>query len=229
MGRTFVALLDEDPDLMGAASPDLAARARQQVVAHLQVFPPGGWSPGGRAASGTIGMLILDGFFAREAQVAGRCAVEIVGAGDFLRTTEPQNVWASLPVTAHWRVLQPTRVAVIDQRVHGLLSRLPGAQEELMGRAIRRSEALATQLAIARIPRLDVRLHCLLWQLADRFGRRVRDGVRIPLRLTHELLSDLAVANRQAVTRALKRLTADGLIETVDGAWILRSCPPQSA
>jgi CRP-like cAMP-binding protein len=94
-----------------------------------------------------------------------------------------------------------------------------------MGRAVRRSEALAVQLAIARIPRLEARLHCLLWHLADRFGHRVRDGVRIPLRLTHELLSDLAVANRQAVTRALKRLTVGGLVEAADGTWILKSPP----
>ena len=223
-GRTLVALLDEDPDLLGHTPPELAARARQQVVAGLLVLPRGGWSPQ-RGIPGAIGMLILDGFLAREVRVAGRRAVELVGEGDFLRNTELEDVSASLPVTARWRVLAPARLAVIDQRVQASLSCLPGAQEELMGRAVRRSEALATQLAIARIPRLEVRLHCLLWHLADRFGRRVRDGVRIPLRLTHELLSDLAVANRQAVTRALKRLTVDGLIEAVDGAWILRSTP----
>jgi CRP-like cAMP-binding protein len=227
-GRTLVALLDEDPDLLGQASPDLAARARQQIVADLQVFPRGTWSPDWGAGREAIGLLVLDGFFAREAQVAGRRAVELVGAGDVLRSAESQDTLASLPVTAQWRVLQPTRLAVIDQRVHTSLCHLPGAQEELMGRAIRRSEALAAQLAIARIPRLEVRLHWLFWQLADRFGRRVLDGVRIPLRLTHELLSDLAVANRQAVTRALKRLTVDGLVEAVDNHWIVRH-PPQLA
>jgi CRP-like cAMP-binding protein len=83
------------------------------------------------------------------------------------------------------------------------------------------------RLAIAKFPRLDDRLLCVLWQLADRWGRRTADGVHLPLRLSHDVLADLASARRPSVSEAIKRLTADGAVSRSERTWYLHGDPPQ--
>jgi CRP/FNR family transcriptional regulator, cyclic AMP receptor protein len=47
----------------------------------------------------------------------------------------------------------------------------------------------------------------LFWHLADRWGRVERDGVHVPMRLTHELLGRL-IAVRRATATALAGTSA---------------------
>ena len=65
-------------------------------------------------------------------------------------------------------------------------------------------------MAIAHYPRVDLRLLMLMWHLADRWGRVTPQGIRIPLRLTHELLADLVASRRPSVTSALQSSRARG-------------------
>ncbi len=61
-------------------------------------------------------------------------------------------------------------------------------------------------MAIVHQARVDVRLHMLLWHLASRWGRVGNEGVSLPLRLTHAVLSELVAARRPTVTSALTQL-----------------------
>ena len=81
-------------------------------------------------------------------------------------------------------------------------------------------------MAIVHQPRVDVRLHMLFWQLADRWGRVRSDGISVPLRLTHTVLAELVAARRPTVTSALSELADRGVLRAVDGAWLLSGEPP---
>ena len=66
----------------------------------------------------------------------------------------------------------------------------------------------------------------LMWHLADRWGRVTPDGIRIPLRLTHQLLADLVASRRPSVTAGLRQRMHDGHSSRVGDAWILHGEPP---
>jgi CRP/FNR family transcriptional regulator, cyclic AMP receptor protein len=93
-------------------------------------------------------------------------------------------------------------------------------------RVLQRSRNMSVTTAIVHHARVDVRLHMLLWQLAARWGRVRSDGVSLPLRLTHTVLADLAAASRPTVTSALSELARRGLVDAVDGGWLLHGDPP---
>ena len=106
------------------------------------------------------------------------------------------------------------------------LARYPELIGGLVGRTLERSRNLAVNMAIVHQPRVDVRLHMLFWQLADRWGRVRSDGISVPLHLTHTVLAELVAARRPTVTSALSELADQGLLRAVDGAWLLSGEPP---
>ena len=107
-----------------------------------------------------------------------------------------------------------------------LLGPYPEVAGALVGRAMQRSRALAVTMAIAHYPRIDRRLLMFMWHLADRWGRVTPEGIRIPLRLTHQLLADLVAARRPSVTSALSQLAHEGHIARMGDAWVLQGEPP---
>ena len=93
-------------------------------------------------------------------------------------------------MTTGWRVLETVRVAVLDDAFMANLASYPELAGRLVGRAVSRSRALAVNMAIVHQARVDVRLHMLFWQLASRWGKVGGEGVTLPLRLTHAVLSN---------------------------------------
>lgn len=90
-----------------------------------------------------------------------------------------------------------------------------------------RSRWLAVDLAIGHGVGIERRLLLTLWHLADRWGRVTRDGVRLDLRLTHELLGDIVGARRPSVSTALGALTRSRLVEPLpESRWLLLGSPP---
>ena len=81
-------------------------------------------------------------------------------------------------------------------------------------------------MAILHQPRIDVRLHMLLWELAERWGHVHRDGVHLPLRLTHAMLAELVAARRPTVTKALGELAARSAAVWSGDHWLLSGSPP---
>ena len=63
--------------------------------------------------------------------------------------------------------------------------------------------------------------------MAERWGTLERDGVVMPLRLTHQMLAELTGATRPSVTSSLKQLERDDRIRRrPDRSWLLLGDPP---
>jgi CRP-like cAMP-binding protein len=174
-----------------------------------------------------IGLLVLEGMLLRRVHLHDRVGAELLGRGDLLRPWQrADDALASVPRRSEWEVLRPARLAVLDvdfvRRVEGY----PELIGELTGRAILRSRHLAVNMAIVHQPKVEARVHMLLWDLADRWGKTRPDGVFVPIRLTHEVLAALVAARRPTVTLALRELERSGVATRVAGGWLLHGGPP---
>jgi CRP/FNR family cyclic AMP-dependent transcriptional regulator len=149
-----------------------------------------------------------------------------VGTWEGLRPWHDQAEASTLPLTIDWVVLEPARVAVLDERFTRQLAHYPQLAGRLFARAVARSRHLVVNMAIVHQARVDVRLHMLFWHLAGRWGKVRTDGIVVPLRLTHTVLSDLVAARRPTVTSALSDLARRGDVHSVDEGWLLSGDPP---
>ncbi len=131
-----------------------------------------------------------------------------------------------LPHAVGWRVLQPVRVAVLDREAARRLARYPELTGRLVAREVERSRTLAINMAIVGQPRVDVRIHMLLWHFADRWGYARPEGTLLPLPLTHEVLAELVAARRPTVSTALARLANSELVYAKKEGWLLSGEPP---
>jgi CRP-like cAMP-binding protein len=76
---------------------------------------------------------------------------------------------------------------------------------------------------------MRLRLLIILWHIADRWGEPCDGGMRIPVRLTHELLANLTSGQRPSVSHAITALRRRGLLErTSDGRLVLLGEPPSA-
>ncbi len=220
-------VLLEDRGLAEAVPSDLREQAVKECLARLVSMPAGRWKGMPRGVSGDgIGLLVLHGLLIRRVGIDGRFGAELLGEGDLLRPWQGEDEPPTLPVTTGWRVLEPTRMTVLDEAFALRLARYPQVSARLVGRALERSRNLAVNMAIVHQTRVDVRVHMLFWHLAARWGRVRSDGVSLPVRLTHSVLADLTAARRPTVTSALTELSKRELVRAVDGGWLLSGEPP---
>jgi CRP/FNR family transcriptional regulator, cyclic AMP receptor protein len=220
-------VLDEDGDLAELVPPPLRENARQASVAATVQLETGQWDArvdSDRAREG-YGLLALEGVLVRRVGYGGRYGAELLAAGDLLRPWEFDGD-ETIGFETTWRVLSPTRLAVLDHGWTERMARFTSIGPALAGRAMHRARRLAAMMAIAQQPRLDERLWMLFWELADRHGRVRPDGVFVDLPLTHEVLSHLAAARRPSVSGALSKLADQGRLERDGRRWVLRGDPP---
>jgi CRP/FNR family cyclic AMP-dependent transcriptional regulator len=223
----LVQVLREDPDLADAVPRAARERAISECLAPSFRLRRGNWrDERDELIHGGIGLLVLEGLLIRRVGVDGRFGSELLGEGDLLRPWQGEDAQPALPRTTGWRVLEPARVAVLDLRVAQRFARYPELTGRLVARALERSRNLAVNMAIVHQARVDVRVHMLLWHLADRWGRVGTEGVIVPLQLTHSVLADLVAARRQTVTSALSDLTRRELIASIHEGWLLSGAPP---
>jgi hypothetical protein len=220
-------VLREDSDLGAAIPPERRERAVEECVVRVARLPCGVWTERTlRTVEDGIGLLVLEGLLIRRVGIDGRFGAELLGESDLLRPWHGEDGSPTLALTTGWRVLQPARLAVLDERAMLRLAPYPRVSARLIGRAIQRSRNLAVNMAIVHQARVDVRLHMLLWHLAARWGRVRAEGVLLPLRLTHSTLADLVAARRPTVTSALAGLGKSGLVQSVPEGWLLTGEPP---
>jgi CRP-like cAMP-binding protein len=180
------------------------------------------------AHGGHLGLLVLGGLLSRRVRLGGRVCVELIGEGDVIRPWTRIADESTIPIDATWTVQAPVRLAVLDRAFAVRVAPHPEIVAALMDELVRRTRWLAFHLAVCHLPKLEVRLHVILWYMADRWGRVTPDGVVLPVALSHELLGGIVGARRTAVTRALGRLTADHLVtRRPDGGWLLQGEAPQ--
>ena len=92
---------------------------------------------------------------------------------------------------------------------------------------MQRTHWLAFHLAVCGLRRVDDRLLSVLWHFADRWGTVTPEGVRLDLRLTHQVLAAVTGARRPSVTTALKRLADQKRVHPLPRSrWLLLGNPP---
>src|SRR6266487_4510975 len=108
-----------------------------------------------------------------------------------------------------------------------LLGADDGTEERIVDRVHERARRTAIALALSHLPRVEDRLHRLLWHLADRRGHVRADGIVLRLPVTQEQLGRLVGARRPTVSLALRSLRERGLVRRGDAdEWVLANEPP---
>jgi hypothetical protein len=132
-----------------------------------------------------------------------------------------------LSVAIRWNALADVRLALIDRRLAVALGSYPEIGAVIVDRMSERAQRLAITQAISQLNRVDRRLVALFWHLAERWGRVSRDGIAVPLALSHRLIGELVGARRPTVSTALAELARTGqLVRRDDGTWLLTGDPP---
>lgn len=219
-----VRVAHEDPELFYGLHRSAQREAQLQAVAPALRLDPGSWDgniPGVEDPNDHVGLLVMDGLLIRTTVLGGRTHSEVIGPGDLIRPWERFEE-LSTPHETSWTVVESARIAVLNATFLKWACRWPLVVAAIVGRAVRRSQSLALQLAITDARRIDERLMLLFWHLADRWGRVRPDGVLVPLRVTHDVLAELVGAQRPTVTTALQGLVrAEQIRRLPDKTWLL--------
>jgi CRP/FNR family transcriptional regulator, cyclic AMP receptor protein len=224
---TVCHILLEDPELAEAVPPAARPRAVEHCVTRTLSVSTGWWSAqASDPIKAGIGLLVLDGLLLRRVGVDGRFGAELLGQGDLLRPWQGEDGSGTLALTTRWRVLEPARLAVLDEAAARRLAAYPQLTGRLVGRALERSRHLAVNMAIIHQARVNVRVHMMLWHLAERWGRVRSEGIFLPLKLTHSVLADLVAARRPTVTTGLAELYRQELVRDLPNGWLLLGDPP---
>src|SRR3954451_4928992 len=187
-----VHVLVHDPDLAAGLEGERLRRAERDLVAATVVAFEGPWNPeeAGASVRGGIGLLLLEALVVRRVGRTGRYGAELLGPGDLMRPWQHDGEDVTLPFDTSFRVIEQALVALLDLRFAARACAYPEVGSALIGRAMPRSRTLVVNMAIAHYPRIDRPLLMLKWHLASSGARVKRHGIRIPLRLTHQLLAD---------------------------------------
>ncbi len=218
-------LLRLDPDLGAELDQDTRLLAERAIEVGVLTLERGDWAPPRRAPEpGHLGYLIISGVMLRELYVAAHRSLEVLNSGDLVI---PWQEDAASFAEARWTVLERARVAVLDREAAERLGRFPGLVSVVARRVVNRSRALAVYAAVAGMTGLEDRILVLLWQLAERWGVRTGEGVRMPLRLNNRMLADLVGARRPSVSVTLSRLGDQGRVKRDPaGGWLLLGDAP---
>ncbi len=225
-GRHLCYPLEEDAELADAIDPDRRAAAVSGLAARELSIPRGSWTGDPVSSENGLGLLVLEGVLVHRIGIEQRYGAEMIGEGDILRLPWVEGDSSPLTLSEHWLVLEPARLAVLDERFVRQLAAFPRLAGRLFTRSVLRTRQLAVNMAIVHQARVDVRLHMLLWHLAGRWGRVRADGVVVPLRLTHAILADLVAARRPTVSSAISELARAELVRSVAEGWLLTGRPP---
>ncbi|MFN8149623.1 MAG: helix-turn-helix domain-containing protein [Solirubrobacterales bacterium] len=219
----------EDPELAGDTSPETLALL-SEVRVDVVVAEQRSWEPSAQLRQrASLGLLVLEGVLVRTVHVLETFAVELIGRGDLILDPARIETYGSIPQRSTFEVLVPARVAVLDEPFRQESAGWCELDVQLATRTARRHTAAMARLAAARLPNATQRLLIVLWELADRWGRRSNGKVVIELPLTQALLAALSSVRREQVSRkAMPELVERGLVaRREDGLYELRGDAPK--
>ena len=139
--------------------------------------------------------------------IVGRC-----GPGSILPPPNGDELLQSL--TDAWLTAIPHAVWHRLLAIPGVADRLIDGLEETLRRQREASRALAGIRNTDRVRRQLV-------ELAREHGRVGRDGIRIDLPVTHDLIADMVGCARETVTRAFDELQREGFVARREGSYQL--------
>lgn len=216
-----ITLLDYDPELGRSLDEPRLAEARARALVTMVSLPRGNWNVQALAARCPYGVLLLDGLVSREVVLSDTVSMQLLGRGDLMQASaHPGEGFVDVDVI--WHVLEPTSIALLDERFLAAVRRWPEIVAALFERLAAQAARMGTQCALCQLPRVEDRIQALLWFLAERWGRVTSQGVVVPLRLTHDAIGRLVGAKRPTVSLAVKLLDERGAVHRrADGAWLL--------
>lgn len=227
--RNVISLLDHDPDLGEDLDGQQAEIARRELVVDVIHYPVGRWDVGPDDFNrvGSLGLLVIDGLLARQVTVGSYTCAELLGPGDVLQPWLRVGPNDSVASEIDWEAAEPLSVAVLGREFTLRAGRWPEVTAAVARRLMQRAHWLAFHLAVCGLRRVDDRLLLVLWHFADRWGAVTPQGVRIDVRLTHDLLAAVVGARRPSVTTALRRLADEGhVVPQSKSRWLLLGSPP---
>jgi CRP/FNR family cyclic AMP-dependent transcriptional regulator len=208
---SVVPLLEVDPDLSEELSPTARRLATQTVQARVVTVAAGYWEPPNMPAA-AIGLMVIDGLMVRKVRIGPSSATELIGPTDVLRPGKTEGLIPLLPNVAEWRILERTRLAVLDARIAATIGQWPELTAAICTRFLRRSRSLSYLMAAQHFTRVSDRLLASLWHMASMWGRVTPQGTIVPFRLTHEMLGEIVGARRPTTTQAIIALEQEGLL-----------------
>jgi CRP/FNR family cyclic AMP-dependent transcriptional regulator len=224
------ALLSLDPDLGLFLSPERLEAADRELVVSVADLAPGPCVRDpfrGARSAGNIGVLVVSGAIVREIRVHEAPSAELFGPGDIIRPGDSTSPLPPRPASMSWSTLGGASVALMGGRTAMHLRRYPEVMAVVLDRLNARAERLAVTQAISQITGVDTRVETMLWHLSERWGRVGRDGVIVPLALSHRMLGSLIGARRPTVSTAVSRLADAGRVtRRKDGMWVLSGFGP---
>jgi len=223
-----IRLLEIDPDLGLYLSGEALAEARLLLLSVISVTREDEHAlPSILARHDAFAAIVLTGMVLEQIQVGEHVGMRLLGPGDIV---SPGGVDRSMLVSdLSARVLAGTRLAPLGSELLLAAQRWPGLTRGMYARFVQQADRLATQLVICQLPRVDQRLHALMWLLAESWGRVTPAGTTLPLKLTHDVLGALIGARRPTVTLALRELTERGALVRQDQGWLLLEPPTETA
>lgn len=220
-------LLDLDPELGALVPEETRTQARAALVARTITVPRGRWEPPGELDPRHLGFLVVDGLLARDVVLASNTCTELFGEGDLLHPLTTKGEDSLVHHRVLWHVLEPVKLAVLDEYFSRSMVAWPQVMRCLLERALRCARRSSIHAALLQLSPVETRLLVLFWYLAERWGRVTPLGVRLGLRLSHETLGHLVGCRRASVTTALGHLVESGLVvRRSDHTWLLRGAPP---
>jgi CRP/FNR family transcriptional regulator, cyclic AMP receptor protein len=224
-----LAVLERDPDLGQDLEPDGFELACRRVVAAAVNYRTGPWPAEderfGRGAN--LGLLVIEGLLVRGVTVGDYTCAELLGPGDVLQPWLRVGPDESVATEVDWNVVEPVTVAILDEQFIQSAAPWPGIYAAVARRLMQRSHWLGFHLAVCGLRRIEERLLIVLWHFADRWGTVTREGVRLDLRLTHEVLAAVIGARRPSVSAAAKSLITENRVRSLRGSrWLLLGRPP---
>jgi hypothetical protein len=224
-----VAVLDADPDLGEDLTAEDFQLARRRAVAELCSYSTGPWfvKPEDFDGVGNMGLLLVDGLMTRQVTVGDYTCAEVLGPGDVLQPWLRIGPDDSVASEVDWEIVAPARMALLARDFVQRIAPWPDITAAIARRIMQRAHWLAFHLAVCGLRRVDERLLIVLWHFADRWGTVTPEGVRINVRLTHDVLAAVIGARRPSVSTALKRLNDEGRVRSQPRSrWLLLGDPP---
>lgn len=222
-GRARIAVFAHDADLLGGVEADVAKVLSARVLVPAVTMERGAW---GSVEATPMGYLVVEGLGVRATRLAGRSTAELVGPGDLVEPwlEEPDP---TLRIDVSWHVEARMTLAVLDADFARVAVHHPSVVTALLQRLMLRIRRLSAQHALATVTPIEQRVMLALWQLADRWGRVTPRGVELPFALSHRLIAEFVCATRPTVSSVIGKLRSAGLLEQLDGRWVLREVLPE--
>jgi CRP/FNR family cyclic AMP-dependent transcriptional regulator len=219
-----VRLLEVDPDLGARLKGQELARARKYAMLPALRLDEGSWDiqqlRDARGVRGDVyGFVLTEGTITVDVVFAARRATRVIAPNELILIDGWDN--DTVPVRWGWTVLEPTTIAVLDERLEVIARHWPSLMTALVIRGADQTRHALLQQAISQLPRVEDRLLALMWSLADSRGIVREDGVYVPLSLTHETLAQMIGARRPTVSLGLKTLNERRQLTPEGGGWLI--------